>query len=875
MESHVSNILTRALADESRFRRALYERPESLSSYLPFDEFIEGDALFRNKDGSLGAVFEVGLLEHEPMTGTQIIEAVDGLKSWFSLPENCTLQILFEQRHVSPLDKKFTEFEKSYPGGNEVSQRLFLEKVEAIKAACGKQDDPRAPFERRAYLSVRYFPEVAKTRLARDLLSRGETTLFREMKGFVEERNRFLEILRSLESASKIPLKRLGAADLLDMLRAFFNPKSYYKRKFAAFNSHVPLSEQLLYTSPLLDYPGIEREGVKTRTITLKTMPSYAYPGGMAYFTKLDFPFRLSLNFSFPSKLKSKSFFDLKEFFLQNSFSARSRRQRQEVLEVQDRLARDDRCLGLTFSVVVEGEDDETLTRRVNEVVNVFHTGLEAEVIVEDDIGLGLCLNTLPLNYTPRSDHSARRSIRVLRSDVTKFIPVFDSFRGCKSALSLHLSRERNLVPFSIFENETSNHTVVLADTGSGKSAFVIDIALAAKRMGGSDKEPLVFVLDRKSSYAMCVKYFGGELTVFDANENMPFSPFRGEYDEEKFSFLTMLLMTCVRLTSPDAKLSSVHEGAISKALKKAFIEKRNSSNLSYESGELVTGVTDLEVELSMDDVVAALAALTADPQFKDSKVEIAELMKFLIPFYGDGHYAKYFRAGTSTKKSKVQGTGQGLFYVYDLDRLDAYPVLQPIVTMAVTEEIRRIMKLPENQGRMGLIVFEELGMLGRSNPTAAKFITEFAETCRKLGCWLIGLCPRPQNYFELEAGQAMWSVADNFLFLQMSADNVNYVVSHSELLDEASSQILKSLCTKRGQYADVLYMNKKKTRVGAFRYVQTPFDLWLAPTNARDFREAVRALKEFMDDTWAALRYLAAQYPRGVPDTPAQEPAA
>ena len=155
--------------------------------------------------------------------------------------------------------------------------------------------------------------------------------------------------------------------------------------------------------------------------------------------------------------------------------------------------------------------------------------------------------------------------------------------------------------------------------------------------------------------------------------------------------------------------------------------------------------------------------------------------------------------------------------------------------------------------------------MLGRDNPTASRFILDAAETFRKLGFWLIGLTPRPQNYFELEAGRAMWSVADNFLFLQMSADNVDYLSKNSTLLDEASREIIKSLRTKRGQYADVFYMNKKKTRQGAFRYFQTPLDRWLAPTNAKDAHQAELALKQFKDHKWQALEYLANAFPKGV----------
>jgi hypothetical protein len=73
----------------------------------------------------------------------------------------------------------------------------------------------------------------------------------------------------------------------------------------------------------------------------------------------------------------------------------------------------------------------------------------------------------------------------------------------------------------------------VLADTGSGKSAFVIDCIQAAKRMS---PEPIVFVIDKKSSYGMLSQYYDGDLTIFDRNQEIPFSPFRGLYTEEKIA---------------------------------------------------------------------------------------------------------------------------------------------------------------------------------------------------------------------------------------------------------------------------------------------------------------------------------------------------
>ncbi len=852
----VESVIERGKARSGDLAAALFERPESLSALLPYDEYLERFGMFTLKDGSLGAVFEADLLEHEPMVSEEIVAAVDALKSWFNLPTNCTLQILFDQGFVAARDSCFPQFIDRYPEPHPVSKALLEARVNQIRGACNSSQ-PMAPFTRRCLISLRYYPGNSERFQIKKALKASETVLADEMKQAAMGCRAFSQILANFERNSKIPLKALNAADLLDFLRRFFNPKTYYKRSFARFNPNLPISDQILYQAPTLDYVGIEREGVKTRTLTLKTSPQYAYPGGMANFLKLSFPFKLSLNFRFPTKRQVKTFFDLKEFFLQNSPSAKAKRQQEEILEVQNRLAREDRCLYLTFNVVIEGETDEELDARVREVVNVFHNDLECETILEDKVGLGLCLNSLPLMYGPKADASAGRFIRILRSDATKFIPVFDSFRGLKNPLAVHLSRENALVRFSLLENETSNHTVVLADSGSGKSAFVIDCVQAAKRMS---PEPLIFVIDKKSSYIMLSEYFDGDLTVFERGRDMPFTPFRGIYDDDKIAFLTRLLVSGIQMTSPTFEVDSTHTTALSRALRLAYLKKSKQAGLTYLDGKLLKKGIEQEAELNMEDLIAELAALTSEKDFESFGPVVEALVQRLKPFYGDGVYAAYFKGSANPKTDKGKS-----FYIYDLDALDSDATLQALMTMAVTEEIRRIMKLPENQGRTGFIIFEELGMLGRNNPTASQFIIDLAETGRKLGFWLIGLTPRTENYFQIEAGRAMWSVADNFLFLQMSADNVEYLAKHSTLLDPANTEIIKSLRTKKGQYAEVFYMNKKKSRQGAFRYCQTPLDRWLAPTNAKDAREAAKALKKFGVHKWQALEYLAAKFPQGV----------
>lgn len=851
----ISKILEEALSREELFRKALLERPESLSTFLPYDEVIEDENIFVLKDGSLGAVFSLDPIEHEPLVSQEVIESVDGLRSWFSLPEDCVLQVLYDQAAVSALDPRWEKIEKRYSESHPVSKLLIEKRVSKMKAICLTE---KAPLERKVYLAIRSFPKNSSPSLGKELFEKGEATLLKEVKTTTKALQTFRSLVHNFQANSKIPLKRLNAQELLDVLRRFFNPKTFYRRSFAPVNPALSLSEQVLYHNPTLDHEGIEREGLKTRTLSLKTSPQYAYPGGMAYFTRLSFPFRLALNFSFPSKAKVKQFFDLKEFFLQNTPSARARRQKEEVLEVQERLAHDDRCLHLTFNVILEGESEDVLDERTREFLNIFQNDLECEAISEKDIGLGLCLNALPLNYTPKADLSTRRAIRILRSDATKFLPIFDSFRGLQNPLQLYQSRENTPILFSLTENETSNHTVVLADSGSGKSAFIIDCVQAAKRI---NPEPLVFVVDKKSSYPMMAEYFDADMTKFERDRPIPFSPFRGVYDEEKIAFLTNLIVSAIQMTSPSFEIESDHRSAIAKALKLAYLKKLQQRGLSYVEGELLNDASQTEVQLSMEDVISELAALPSQPQFEKFSEITEKLNQKLTPFYGDGLYARFFNAPVEPRNKKSK-----LFYIYDLDALDGDPILQALMTMSVFEEIRQTIRLPENKSRGGYIVIEELGMLGRDNPTASRFLIDFAETGRKLGYWLISLTPLPQNYFEMAVGKAMWSVADNFIFLQMSSDNVGYLKEKSSLLDEANAEIIKSLNTKRGEFAEIFYMNKKKSRQGAFRFEQTHLDRWLAPTNIKDTAAADKALKQFVGDKWKALEFLATTYPNGVP---------
>ena len=752
---------------QKTYANALFERPESLSKLLPYHEYLKEYGVFVNKDGSLGAAFQIELTEHEALDKDAIVELVGRFQHILSLPSNCVLQVIFEQEPINPSDHTVNALSSAYPKSHAVSDLLFKEKLDRIVGRNGEN----LALKRKCMITVRYFPKESSRKYQNYRLGAPDSGILHHvMSQFVTEFNHFNHILNNIRLHCPLKLTQIGADEMSAHLRKFFNPKQWNKRSFSKHNPDRSFSDQVIYSKPKLNYSGIEREGIRTRTISLKHAPPLAYPGQMSHFTKLKFPYRLCINFSFPEKGKTKFKLDLKEFFLQNTPSASSQRQREELLNVQRSLSHGDRVTHMTLTVVVEGENEEELDEKSREVIRVMNQDLSCEAIIEEDIGLAQCLNSLPLHYSAVADHSSQRYTPILISDAVRFLPIFDSFRGIddpSKAHSVYRSREGNLVPFSILNNETSHHTVVAGKTGSGKSKVVLDIAYDLKRL---HPEPIIFIIDYKTSGRMACELYDGVLNQYERNQTLQSGPFSGVFDEDKVAFLSSLFMTAIRMTSPTFIEEGEHRAILSRAIKNAHERKSKELGLHYVAGKFVQQEDSPQVDIGMEDVIAELSALTGVAAYENLQSHIETLADKLRPLYGDGQYAHYFNALKSKSRSKSR------FLVFDLSALSHDSVLQSLMTMVIFEEIRQVMKLPENEGRMGFVIFEELQRLAKGNPTAKDYIRVLAETGRKSNFWLISVAPTPEVYFDEESGigPALWEAADNFLFLEMGPDSAN-----------------------------------------------------------------------------------------------------
>ncbi len=810
---------------------------------LPYREYRADSKLFILKDSSLGVIYRLKLKEHEPMSVEDIRDIKSQLEQWLNLPSNCLAQFYFEQRPLTSSSLNAI-IDLSQKPENEVANFLRNQRIEKISS----QD----LFERCCYFSIRFVPESSALGIADYLPEDMAGSILRGLTQFERRVEEFEKILSRIESMSHIKLERIQANELRKIVRHAFGVSNDVPQ--TSINPNVPINEQLIFETIKADSAGLMGK-IKSRTVSF-LVPSDHYEGASSLFLKLNFPFSLSLRMSFPSKGKTARFLGIKEWCTKNSFSPKSKHQFEEIQQTKHRLAEGDPCVHLTWSVTVYGETEQQLIDRTNKVSAFAIEAFDCNSIIETEIGFDLLRSGLPLHFDPKSEWGTQRHIPLHRSEIVNFLPIFDSFQGTKKSLQLFRSRDRNLVPFSAIEGQTSQHGIFLGDSGSGKSAFINNVLNGIKAI---TPEPIVIVVDFNTSQTMNVKFYNGELNVFTQGKTCPASVFRGLYDQKKISILTNWICEAIHLTSPSFLIESEHKEAISQAVRMAYKKKLLASGLKFVEGELFEFESHDSICVDMDSLAAELAYLPAEEGFERFRKPIEDLLVKLRNFYGDGLYANYFRPSSERLAFDKR------FYVYDLGQIQDDPVLLNLTVGSIFEEIRQLKLLPENQSREIWAVLDEIAALGRESKLLTQYFINKAETARKDAFWIYGATNRPQNFFEIPVCLALFQVAEHFFFLPMDKDNVQKLSTYSEKITEADKENIASLRTERGKSSEIYYLGKSTGKRGVLVYEQTPHERWQSPTNAKEGREALKSLKKFNDNAVQAIEYLVANFPNGV----------
>lgn len=214
-------------------------------------------------------------------------------------------------------------------------------------------------------------------------------------------------------------------------------------------------------------------------------------------------------------------------------------------------------------------------------------------------------------------------------------------------------------------------------------------------------EESLVFFVrclpGRPGGYVGGRRAFDRMVRVFHHDRALPLNPFYGSYDAEKVEFLTRFWTKSIQLSLPPSwKIDRTYPEVIATAVRTVASRKSKM----FESAR---GQPSVPIQVGVREIVEEISDLLTGAFHDVPDLTIERVLQGLMPFHGNGVYASAMSPPIGVPPPPLKS-----IVVYDLRLVFGHPVLAPLMTMIVLEDIKRICKAPENIGRGATFAVDE-----------------------------------------------------------------------------------------------------------------------------------------------------------------------
>lgn len=503
--------------------------------------------------------------------------------------------------------------------------------------------------------------------------------------------------------------------------------------------------------------------------------------------------FCLSAGVRVLSREETEARIQKRKFWLQNALGAGAARQREEVDIFEKAFSRGDRLLALSLVVSTDSES------QAKKLQHLLTQATQTPWVVEAAGASQVLLDALPFNHDSQVMDSIGRVVYLPSVTCSKLLPVTTGSMGGDLGKPLQYpSTEGERTGFDL-RDTPGCHTAVIAGTRSGKSFLVANML---HRYLSSPHPPVVSILDKRASYEALARHYGGAVIAFTPERlrapDFPFHPLAGPLDEGHLEFLSGYVGLLAELAKPDEPVHAVDRVIVTEALHYAVESLRVTSEL--------TGTQQLT--LTMSDIVSALGR-------SDSPVA-RSLSQRLKPYYGTGTYAAYF-------DRELNVAGEDLEVMsFDLDGLERDKLLQSAISQAVLGQVLCRMRNASQQGRWGILLVEEIGVLGDAIPGLSQFVADAWKTMAKMKVVCIGVTNDVEDYLYKPAAKAIWNNSPNKIYLRMTQDQIRSLITSSEygpaVVSGQLAELLPCLRTVPGEKADFILSAEERIFPLVFR---------------------------------------------------------
>ncbi len=778
---------------------------EALSEDLSFWEFESNP--FPHLilwDGALSSGIEILPLDIECFDESRINQLTLGLRSFVNtLPEGMTCQFMLKVE--SDFDKTIQRHQDLLTTNISFLHKLDTQRIEDVK----KLIEEGAVFKPRLYLFLKTEGAKAPGFISFSAVKKFSSDFMKNHEDRLQMLSQSLESISTSLSSLGFSNTHLNRLDMIQVIYKFLNPKRSkdlseptISKRESEVKGDSPRN-QLVFGDLILDQEDFVLDRMRTRVLTLKTLPEVTFAGMMSGF--LSFPFKYELIFSFKIPDQAKEIKSLEQKRRMAHSLAHSSSNRVTDLESESRLSQTtdlireiietgQRVFQAELLIIIREEDSTEGRRFLNirskEVLSRFKTLSGSEGIQETVGSWKIFKSELPL-----APIHLERSKKMKTNNLADFLPMFGPNQGDDEPVVLMNTRQGGLYSMNQYSPRLSNFNfLVTGSSGSGKS-FGNNFFLFQQIARGVR----AFIVDVGGSYKKLTKVLGGQYFEINLSDNYAINPFHLSDPSkmpngEKIKSLVNILEQMV--VDEGDKLSRFDRVQIEKALIETFsisTQKKKSPHLS--------------------DFVKVCEASNEDALHKISKL--------MFPWIGSSAYGRLVdRPGHIRVDSPI--------VAFDLKGLSQYPDLQSVMILILTNFI--LDQVETDRSVPKRVLLDEAWELLKS-PAASNFMEYAARTFRKTGSGITFITQGVEEIIASGLGPAILNNTATKLVMLQKGDVK--VLKDQLKLNSQELNLIQSLEQRKGVFSEGFLISGESRLV--IRIKPSPLEYWISTSDARD----------------------------------------
>lgn len=790
----------------------LHER-DKLGQYLPYHLYDRASGIFHNNNGTYGVVFAISPRQY---AGKQ---TADGFVEILSkMPDSMKLQVMM--------------IGSRNDGG-------MIDAWEAMRHTRGNQD---------GYASegVKNIVHTAISNMANfyrrkfnEPISGQMNTCLKDFKIYfsfttenIEEAKSFRKILRDILEGNRFYPVTMNADELKMLLWELLNA-NHPLDEAPSYDEHKELNGQVIAHDTEIEFTddGCEIDGRHWVNMSPIRYPDYATISDMGmkigdYIStamntnQFKDNFIITLSYSRQNKSQLSNVKRNHGIILTQSWSKTLFRKfndvQKESISILDRIdVKRQSLFYVDMNVLVSGRDLKSAKLNAQIIASYWNKGGQTSAIVLGETkGIHqLCfLASLPMGVTDEYLETTNKYRSMFSEQASQFVPLECDWKGNGSANMLLFSRRGQPLALDMFISNNNYNGYVIAESGSGKSVFLIMLAFLAYTRGDR-----VFILDYGGSYQRICQIVGGQYIEPDRQNPFSLNPFSTISSVEQLKNELEFLATFVY--SLGASKNKEQYERDEKLFKSHILEVIKECHADFGTMLEITHVKD---------------ALEARGQARDAQ-QIVDFCQQLSMFCRGGIYEEFF-AGP------CQIDFRSHFIVAEIQKIEGEQDLRDAIIMMLTyHQSNAVFKKKGSTSIRTLSIYDEAHKYIGKDVRMDDFIEQLYRRGRKEDNSTIVATQGFEDIYDSatgtlsRAGKAIVNSSSWKFFLKQSETSINLLLKAGVFsLNEMEEELMRTTKTVLGEYSEIFMITPEEYKY-VYRLALDKYFYYLTSTKKSD----------------------------------------